>query len=42
MASQKKIVEMIMIIKTVYPYYAKDTNAEMLVNTWNLLLREYP
>lgn len=41
MASQKKIVEMIMIIKTIYPYYAKDTNAEMLVKTWNLLLREY-
>lgn len=42
MASQKKIVEMIMIIKTVYPYYAKDTNAEMLVKTWTALLKEYP
>lgn len=42
MASQKKIVEMIAAIKTIFSYYAKDSNVEMLVKTWHLLLRDYP
>ena len=42
MATKNKIIEMIASIKTIYPYYAKDTNVEMLVNTWTLLLKEYP
>lgn len=42
MASQKKIVEMIGSVKTIYPYYAKDTDVEMLVRTWMLLLKDYP
>ena len=42
MASKNKIIEMIGSIKTIYPYYAKDTNVEVLVNTWTILLGEYP
>lgn len=42
MATQKKIIECIASIKVVYPYYAKETDVKLLVNTWNLLLREYP
>ena len=42
MASKNKIIEMIGSIKTIYPYYAKDTNVELLVKTWDALLKEYP
>ena len=42
MASKNKIIEMIGSIKTIYPYYAKDTNVEVLVNTWTVLLKDYP
>lgn len=42
MASQKKIIEMIGSIKTIYPYYAKDTDVELLVKTWTVLLKDYP
>lgn len=42
MATKKKIIEMIASVKTIYPYYAKDTDVPTLVNTWALLLREYP
>ena len=41
MASKNKIIEMIASIKTIYPYYAKDTDVEMLVNTWSVLLKDY-
>ena len=41
MASQKKIVEMITAIKTIYSYYAKDCDIELLVQTWGVLLRDY-
>lgn len=41
MASQNKIIEMIGAIKTIYSYYAKDTNVELLVNTWTRLLESY-
>lgn len=42
MATQKKIIEMIGAVKTIYPYYAKDTDVQTLVKTWTLLLRDYP
>lgn len=41
MASQKKIIEMIGAIKTIYSYYAKDTDVQLLVNTWTRLLDGY-
>ena len=41
MASQNKIIEMIGSIKTIYPYYAKESDVEVLVKTWTLLLRDY-
>ncbi len=41
MASKNKIIEMIASIKTIYPYYAKDTDVEMLVKTWAVLLKDY-
>lgn len=42
MATQNKITEMIAAIKTIYPYYAKEANIQILVRTWNLLLKDYP
>lgn len=42
MASQNKIIEMIASIKTIYPYYAKETDVEVLVKTWTVLLKDYP
>lgn len=41
MVSQKKIIEMVGAIKTVYSYYAKDTDARLLVDTWSMLLDGY-
>lgn len=41
MASKKKIVELIASIKTIYPYYATGTERNSLVNTWELLLKDY-
>lgn len=42
MASQNKIIQMIASIKTIYSYYAKETDVEVLVKTWTLLLNDYP
>lgn len=43
MAGRKKITEMLGAIKTIYPYYAKDSaEIELLVNSWAMLLAEYP
>lgn len=42
MASKNKIIEMIASIKTIYSYYAKDTDVENLVNTWGVLLKDFP
>lgn len=42
MASQNKIVEIIFGIKTIYPYYAKETDVESLVKTWGMLLSDIP
>lgn len=41
MATEKKIAELIAAIKTIYPYYSNETDVETLVNTWNLLLKNY-
>lgn len=41
MASQNKIIEMIGAIKTIYSYYAKDTDVKLLVKTWTGLLEDY-
>lgn len=42
MATINKITEIIAAIKTIYPYYAKDSDLPTLVKTWEALLREYP
>lgn len=42
MATQNKIIEMIAAIKTIYSYYAKETDVQMLVKTWTVLLKDYP
>ena len=41
MATRNKITEIIAGIKTMYPYYAKDTNTEMLVRLWEATLKDY-
>ena len=38
---KRKIIELIAAIKTIYPYYAKDTERIPLVNTWELILKDY-
>lgn len=42
MANINTITEIIASIKTIYSYYAKDTDVEALVKTWNVLLKNYP
>lgn len=42
MATINKITEVIAVIKSVYPYYAKDNNVKILAKTWELLLNDYP
>lgn len=42
MATQNKIVEIIFGIKTIYPYYAKETDVQSLVKTWGMLLQDVP
>lgn len=41
MATKKNIAVVIATIKGLYPYYAKDSNIELLARTWLLLLKEY-
>ncbi len=41
MANKKTIIKAIAAIKTVYNYFGKDTDIELLVNTWYSLLLEY-
>lgn len=41
MASVNKITEMIAAVKTIYAYYAKDTDVKVLVKTWEMLLKPY-
>lgn len=42
MASQDKIVEMILAVKVIYPYYARETDVATLVKTWGLMVRDIP
>lgn len=42
MASLKKITDIIAAIKTIYAYYARDTDVQTLVKTWGALLKDYP
>lgn len=42
MASAKKIGEIIATIKTIYPYYSKDADSEILAKTWMMLLKDVP
>lgn len=42
MASQNKITEIIFAIKTLYSYYAKDTDVPSLVKIWGMTLNDYP
>jgi hypothetical protein len=41
MANKTTIIKAIAAIKTVYSYFGKDTDIELLVNTWHSLLLEY-
>ena len=41
MATKKNMAVMIATIKSIYPYYAKDTNIEVLAKTLLLLLQDY-
>ena len=41
MASKKTIIKAIGAIKTIYSYFGKDTDIELLVDTWTALLCEY-
>lgn len=41
MASKKTIIKSFAAIKTVYSYFGKDTDIELMVNTWHSLLLEY-
>lgn len=41
MADKRTIIKAIGAIKTVYSYFGKDTDLELLVNTWHSLLLEY-
>lgn len=41
MANKKTIIKAIAAIKTVYNYFGKDADIELLVNTWTALLEEY-
>ena len=41
MATKKGIIKTIAAIKTIYNYFGKDTDTELLVNTWYMLLNNY-
>lgn len=41
MASKKTIIKAIGAIKTIYSYFGKDTDIELLVDTWHSLLQNY-
>lgn len=41
MATKKAIVELLGSIKTIYSYYGKDADLELLINTWYSLLQNY-
>lgn len=41
MASKKTIIKAFGAIKTIYSYFGKDTDLELMVNTWYSLLESY-
>lgn len=41
MASKKSIIKSIAAIKTIYNYFGKDVDLELLVDTWTALLENY-
>ena len=41
MANKTTIIKAIGAIKTIYNYFGKDTDIELLVNTWDSLLKMY-
>ena len=41
MATKKTIIKAVAAIKTIYNYFGKDTDLELLVNTWDSLLKSY-
>lgn len=41
MASKKTIIKAIAAIKTVYNYFGKDADLDLLVDTWTAILEEY-
>ena len=41
MANKKAIIKAFGAIKTIYPYFGKESDLELLVNTWAALLQEY-
>ena len=41
MATKKVIVELLGSIKTIYSYYGKDADLELLIDTWHSLLQNY-
>lgn len=41
MANKKTIIKAIAAIKTVYNYFGRDTDLQLLVDTWTALLQEY-
>lgn len=41
MATKKAIIKSFAAIKTIYSYFGKDADIELLVNTWHTLLHNY-
>lgn len=41
MASRKTVIKAIAAIKTIYNYFGKEADLELLVDTWTALLEEY-
>lgn len=41
MGSKKKILEIIATIKSIYPYYAKDGNVQLIANVWDRVFKNY-
>ena len=41
MASKKTIIKSIAVIKTIYSYFGKDVDLDLLVDTWTALLSNY-
>ena len=42
MATEKKVIQMLMFIKNTYGQYTREIDVDALINTWMLLLKDYP